>query len=112
KAGVNDFTAGTVASGAGSIYLGGFDGTSVLGLSGNIQTASGSVNLVAGQDILVGSGYVVTTAGGIITEAGGNVTLIAGQNVTSVLPGRGVYYYDGNPIVADTSHGPDYLTAG
>jgi len=143
----------TMQAGVGTIYLGGFDGTTALGLNGNIQTASGTVNLVAGQDILVGSGYVVTTAGGdinahalagsidtgsyaqgyhfvsnvhslnaaytmqfglggISTEAGGDVTLVAGQDVRSVLPGRGSYYYAGNPITADTSHGPDYLTAG
>jgi filamentous hemagglutinin family protein len=150
KAGVNDFTVGTVQSGKGSIYLGGFDGTTSQGYNGSIQTAGGSVNLIAGQDIMVGSGYVITTGGGSIsahalagnidtgsdaqgyffkknasslstaydlsdglggisTAAGGNVTLIAGGDVTSVLPGYGVYYYDGNP---EPPNNTDYLTAG
>ncbi len=51
--------------------------------------------------------------GGISTEAGGNVTLIAGSDVTSVLPGKGVYYYDGGQVTPDNPNGRnDYLTAG
>jgi filamentous hemagglutinin family protein len=72
KAGVSDFTAGTVQSGKGSIYLNGGNG---LTGSGSIQMASGYINngiqlpaisLIAGQDIQVGSGYVITTGGGSI----------------------------------------------
>ena len=67
KAGVNDFTAGTVQPGIGSIYLGGYDGTAPQNFSGSIQTSSGPVDLTAGVDILVGSGSVITTGGGSIT---------------------------------------------
>ena len=64
-AGVADFSHPTVvAPGAGSIYLGGFNGSSALGYNGTIQLAAGSVNLLAGQSILVGSGSVFTTGGG------------------------------------------------
>ena len=66
-AGVADFSHPTiVAPGAGSIYLGGFNGSSALGNNGTIQLAAGSVSLVAGQSVLVGSGSVFTTGGGSI----------------------------------------------
>ncbi len=67
KAGVNDFTAGTVQPGTGSIYLGGFDGAAPQDFSGSIQTSAGAIDLTAGADILVGSGSVITTGGGSIT---------------------------------------------
>lgn len=63
SAGVNDFTAGTVQPGMGSIYLNGGMGQTG---GGFIQTAQGNINLTAGQDITVGSGYVITTGGGSI----------------------------------------------
>jgi filamentous hemagglutinin family protein len=72
KAGVNDFTAGSVQSGVGTIYLNGGDGQNS---SGTIQLSSGSVNLTAGQDIQVGSGAITTTGGGniIATAIAGSV---------------------------------------
>jgi len=73
-AGVSDFNSKSVAPGAGSIYLNGFDpNNSGNGFDPNnpgngfIATASGNVSLVAGQDITVGLGYVNTTGGGSIT---------------------------------------------
>ena len=48
--------------------------------------------------------------GGISTAAGGDVTLIAGVDVTSVLPGYNAYYYDGDKT--KPNNGDDYLTAG
>ena len=62
-----NFANNSINYGKGSIYLGGYDGTSPQDYSGSIQTASGSINLTAGQDILVGSGYVITTGGGGIS---------------------------------------------
>src|SRR5208282_2321711 len=45
------------------------------------------------------------------TEAGGDVTLIAGGNVTSVLPSsQASYYYDGNQ--QSSQNGNDFSTAG
>jgi filamentous hemagglutinin family protein len=76
KAGVNDFSAGTVRSGTGSIYLNGGPGQE---LSGAIQTASGSINLLAGQDILLGAGQASSSS--VVTTGGGNidVTAVAGS---------------------------------
>jgi filamentous hemagglutinin family protein len=71
KAGVNDFTAGTVQAApannptiSGNIYLNGGNGQN---LGGSIQTTSGSIDLLAGQDIQIGSGSVTTVGGGGIT---------------------------------------------
>ncbi len=91
KAGVTDFNSGTVQPGAGSIYLGGFDGLNPLGNSGSIQTAGGAINLTAGQDVLVGSGSVITTHGGSIevTAMTGDVntgTRDAGFNYSTFAP--------------------------
>ncbi|MEI9962340.1 MAG: hypothetical protein WDM76_14750 [Limisphaerales bacterium] len=71
KAGVNNFSAGTVQSGVGSIYLNGDDEQN---LSGAIFTTTGSIRLTAGQDIQIGSGSVVTGGGGNI-----DVTAMAGS---------------------------------
>ncbi|MEI8288653.1 MAG: filamentous hemagglutinin N-terminal domain-containing protein [Verrucomicrobiota bacterium] len=72
-AGVSDFNLKTVAPGAGSIYLNGYDPNNSgngfnPGSPGNgfIKTASGDITLVAGQDITVGTGCVNTTGGGSI----------------------------------------------
>jgi filamentous hemagglutinin family protein len=65
KAGVNNFTTGSVQPGVGNIYLNG--GSAGDGIGGSIQTAAGNIKLVAGQDITVGSGYVITTGGGSIS---------------------------------------------
>jgi filamentous hemagglutinin family protein len=71
-AGVNDFNAGTVQSGAGNIFLNGGSG---LSQNGTIQLFAGSINLLAGQSILVGSGSVFTTgSGNIFADAlGGDI---------------------------------------
>jgi hypothetical protein len=95
QAGVN-FASGTVASGAGSIYLsGGSSGTA----GGSVQTSAGSINMTAGQDILVGSGSIRTTGGGSIdlqalagdinagTANGGYVFSVFGSTVSPNLGG-------------------------
>src|SRR5581483_5826397 len=66
KAGVSDFSAGTVQSGAGNILL---NGSSAIGLN------SGSINMLAGKDIQINSGSVTTSGGGSITATavGGSV---------------------------------------
>ena len=84
KAGVNDFTAGTVQSppannptSSGNIYLDGAngqDGANGISLGGSIQTTSGNIDLLAGQDIQIGSGSVTTVGGGSITA-----TAVAGS---------------------------------
>jgi hypothetical protein len=77
KAGVNDFTAGTVQPPpaktptiSGNIYLDGGDGqdgADGVSLGGSIQTTIGNIDLLAGQDIQIGSGSVTTVGGGSIT---------------------------------------------
>jgi filamentous hemagglutinin family protein len=75
EAGVDNFATGDVQPGAGSIYIGDFDGSDPLDNSGFIRTAEGDINLTAGQDVLVGSGGVTTMNGGNIevTAENGNV---------------------------------------
>ncbi len=122
----------------GSIRLGSGDLNMTAGQ--NITVGSGSVITTAGGDImahaLTGSidtgsdpqGYhfnrnagsldnaytVSQNLGGISTETGGDVTLIAGGNVTSILPGRNGnngYFYNGN-FVSDNPSTADPATAG
>lgn len=121
-------TGGSIVMGSGSINL---------TAAQNISVGSGSVITTAGGDIyahaLTGSintgsdaqGYhfnpnasSLATAydlsqglGGISTEAGGDVTLIAGNNVTSVLPTKGGYLFNGNPV-SDNPSTSDPATAG
>jgi filamentous hemagglutinin family protein len=99
--------------GSGYVITTGGGSISAHALKGNIDTGSdaqgyyfsiGSVNSLS-QAYNLSDGL-----GGISTEAGGDVTLIAGGDVKSVLPGNGVYYYDGNP--QSSENGNDYMTAG
>ncbi|HEU6447310.1 MAG TPA: filamentous hemagglutinin N-terminal domain-containing protein [Verrucomicrobiae bacterium] len=93
-----DFVNDVVQSGAGSIYLGNFNGVDSLNNSGFIQTALGSINLEAGQDVLVGSGSVTTIKGGSInvTAIGGNVdtgTSTGGFNYPDLITGLSALPY-------------------
>ena len=100
----------TVGSGYVITTAGG--GISAHALKGDIDTGSdaqgyhfnSSVNSLASAYDLSGG------LGGISTAAGGNVTLIAGGTVSSVLPEKGAYLYDGNSVTPD--NGNDFLTAG
>jgi filamentous hemagglutinin family protein len=124
KAGVGDFTTGTVQPGIGSIYLGGFDGTAPQDFSGSIQMFSGmnslpAIDMTAGEDILVGSGFVVTTGGGSI-----NAHALAG-NIDTGSDAEGYHFEsaadsldhaydlsDGLGGISTTAGGDVNLTAG
>ncbi|MGD0743794.1 MAG: filamentous hemagglutinin N-terminal domain-containing protein [Verrucomicrobiota bacterium] len=102
-----DITIGSgyvITKGSGSIYA--------HALAGSIDTGSDAqgyhfVNNAAS----LGAAYNLNNGlGGISTAGSGSVTLVAGGNVTSVLPGKGAFYYDGNQ--ATPNNGNDYLTAG
>ena len=114
KAGVNDFTTGTVQSGVGSIYLNGGPGQN---LSGSIQTAAGSINLLAGQDILLGaqpaSGTQPTSYSSVVTTGGGNidVTAVAGSVNTGTDP-NGYTFYPSTYFVSASSLGGISTGAG
>jgi filamentous hemagglutinin family protein len=80
KAGVNNFTTGTVQPGVGNIYLNGGDG---LQNGGSIQTAGGNISLTAGQDIETGGGSLqdANYNSFAIASASGSVSLTAGQDI-------------------------------
>lgn len=117
--GAINLTAGkniTVGSGAvittagGSIYA--------HALSGSINTGSDAEGYYFNSSASsLATAYDLSHGlGGISTEAGGDVTLIAGLNITSVLPGRNGssgngYYYNGN-FVSDGSDGRQTAGAG
>jgi filamentous hemagglutinin family protein len=81
-------------------------------LTGNIDTGSDAqgYHFETGASTLAAAYDLSDGLGGISTADGGNVTLIAGGNVTSVLPGTGNgYFYDGNFVSAANN---DYFTGG
>lgn len=81
-------------------------------LAGNIDTGSDAqgYHFINNAGSLNSAYNLSDGLGGISTEAGGDVNLTAGGDVASVLPGKGVYYYDGNQVTP--GNGNDYLTAG
>jgi filamentous hemagglutinin family protein len=97
----------------GSGYVITTDGGSISAhaLKGNIDTGSDAqgYHFISNVSSLSGAYNLSDGLGGISTMSGGDVTLIAGGNVTSVLPGKGVYYDDGNEV---TPNNNDYYTAG
>jgi filamentous hemagglutinin family protein len=102
KAGVNDFSAGTVQpppannpTGSGNIFLNGGNGQN---LGGSIQTTSGSIDLLAGQDIQIGSGSVTTVGGGGITA-----TAVAGSVNTGTDTGAYTFENTAPSYSVDTS---------
>jgi filamentous hemagglutinin family protein len=115
KAGVNNFTTGTVKSGVGSIYLNGGPGQQ---FSGAIQTYSGSINLLAGQDILLGAGH--SSDSSVVTEGGGNIDVTAvagsvncGTDANGYRFGPSSYSVSGNLGGISTAAGGDVnITAG
>ena len=126
-AGVSDFNLKTVAPGAGSIYLNGFDPNDSgngfdPGNPGNgfIKTASGAITLVAGQDITVGVGYVNTTGGGSINahalagsiDTGGYAQGYVFQAADSANQGYYADPYLGVGGISTTAGGDVNLTAG
>ena len=117
---------GSIQSGSGSISL-----TALQNIdagSGYITTSGGGSITAHALEGNIGTGYFaqgyvfkngassINTAydlsgglGGISTAGGGDVTLIAGGNVTSVLPGNRGYYYNGDFFSPLNS---TYATAG
>jgi filamentous hemagglutinin family protein len=77
KAGVNNFTTGTIKTGTGNIYLDGGDG-----VGGSIQTTAGSINLSAGSGIQIGSGSVSSSGGNVTWQAGGDIQFGDGSQIT------------------------------
>ena len=100
----------TVGSGYVITTAGG--GISAHALEGNIDTGSDAQGYHFNSNVKsLATAYDLSRGlGGISTEAGGNVNLIAGGTVTSVLPEKGIYLYDGNSF--SPNNGNDFLTAG
>lgn len=108
-----DLAAGQdILVGSGYVITTGGGGINAHALKGNIDTGSDAqgYHFVNNAGSLSAAHNFQNGLGGISTETGGTVTLTAGGNVSSVLPGKGVSYYDGNSVVPD--NGNDYLTAG
>ena len=100
-----------ITVGSGYVITTGGGSISAHALAGNIDTGSDAQGYFFKQNASsLSAAYNLSDGlGGISTEAGGDVTLIAGGDVKSVLPGSGVYYYDGNPESPNNAY---YLTAG
>jgi filamentous hemagglutinin family protein len=88
-------------------------------LAGNIDTGSDAQGYFFESDAasLAGAYDLSDGLGGISTAAGGDVNLMAGGNVTSVLPisagtGKIGYVYDGNLFTSVASGKTDFATAG
>ncbi len=112
-----NMTAGqNITVGSGSVITTAGGNIMAHALSGSIDTGSDPqgyhFNRNAGT---LDNAYTVSqNLGGISTETGGDVTLIAGGNVTSILPGRNGnngYFYNGN-FVSDNPSTADPATAG
>ena len=101
-----------ITIGSGNVLSTAGGGISAHALKGNIDTGSDAqgYHFNANAKSLATAYDLSKGLGGISTEAGGNVTLIAGGTVTSVLPEKGAYLYDGNLV--SPNNGNDYLTAG
>lgn len=108
---VNLQAGNTIQVGAGSVTTIGGGSIQAQALKGKINTGSSGQGYFFRTDATsIDGAYDLSHGlGGISTAAGGNVTLIAGGDITSVLPGKGGYYYNGN-LVKQTS--VDNATAG
>jgi len=108
--------------GSGSVVTTGGGSISAHALAGNIDTGSDAQGYyfdTYGTATSLSQAYNLSDGlGGISTEAGGDVTLIAGGNVTSVLPvsvgtGKIGYVFDGGtPSTSVASGHTDFSTAG
>jgi filamentous hemagglutinin family protein len=80
-------------------------------LTGNIDTGSDAQGYTfVPNATTIGTAYNLSHGlGGISTMAGGDVNLTAGGNISSVLPGKKGYFYNGNFLSALNS---DFNTAG
>ena len=106
-----------ITVGSGYVITTGGGSINALAIAGSIDTGSDAqgYNFVKNANSLNAAYNLQNGLGGISTAAGGNVTLTAGKDVTSVLPGNGVYYYDGQEVTPNNpkpNGEKDYLTAG
>ena len=105
--------------GSGYVITTGGGSITAHALAGNIDTGSDAQGYFfkANASSLSQAYNLSDGLGGISTAAGGDVTLIAGGNVTSVLPvsvgtGKIGYVYDGNTLTSVASGHTDFPTAG
>jgi len=110
--GINLAAGQDITVGSGYVITTGGGSISAHALAGDIDTGSDAqgYHFVNNAGSLNAVYNLNNGLGGISTAAGGDVTLIAGGDVRSVLPGKGIFYYDGNQVTPD--NGNDYLTAG
>jgi filamentous hemagglutinin family protein len=109
--GINLAAGQNITVGSGYVITTAGGSISAHALSGNIDTGSDAqgYHFISNVGSLSAAYNLSDGLGGISTEAGGDVNLTAGGDVTSVLPGKGVYYDDGNEV---TPNNNDYYTAG
>ena len=112
SSGAIGLTAGKdITVGAGYVITTGGGGIDAHALTGSIDTGSSG----QGYAFKLNASSILTAydlshgLGGISTMAGGDVNLTAGGNISSVLPGKKGFFYNGNFISAQNS---DYSTAG
>jgi len=82
-------------------------------LAGSIDTGGNAQGYLYRSASSSVGGYSISTGlgiGGISTTAGGDVNLTAGKDVSSILPGKDGYYYNGNFISSESN--PNITTAG
>lgn len=115
--GAINLTAGqNISVGSGSVITTGGGDIYAHALSGSINTGSDAQGYHFNRNASsLATAYTLSQGlGGISTEAGGDVTLVAGGNITSILPGRNGnngYFYNGN-FVSDNPSTADPATAG
>lgn len=109
--GINLSAGKDVVVNSGYVVTTGGGGIDVHALTGNIDTGSDAQGYFFKLNASsISTAYDLSHGlGGISTEAGGDVNLTAGGNVTSILPGKKGFFYDGNFVSALNS---DYTTAG
>jgi filamentous hemagglutinin family protein len=100
-----------ITVGSGHVITAGGGSINAHALAGNIDTGSDAqgYHFEAGVGSLDQAYDLSGGLGGISTGNGGDVTLVAGGNVTSVLPTVNGYIYDGN---FQSANNADYTTAG
>jgi filamentous hemagglutinin family protein len=102
----------SIQVGSGYVITTGGGSIDAQALKGNINTGSDAQGYHFNTHVgSLGQAYDLSDGlGGISTAAGGDVTLIAGGNVSSVLPTLNGYYYNGT--FTAPNNGNEYATAG
>jgi filamentous hemagglutinin family protein len=108
---VNLIAGNTIQVGAGYVVTTGGGSITAHALKGGINTgSSGQGYFFNANATTIDAAYNLShDLGGISTMAGGDVNLTAGGDITSVLPGKKGYFYNGNFVSALNN---DYTTAG